>query len=280
MKLIHLTDTHLVRPGQTLFGLDPFERLNAAIDDINTHHADAEIAVITGDLTHWGEPEAYQLLKKSLDRLVVPVVPIMGNHDDRGHLLTVFPDCPVTASGFVMGTIDTTAGRLIFLDTTEPGTHAGHFCPSRQRWLEDELNKVGDRDVFLFMHHPPFETFLKPLDIIGLQDAQAFRDIVEPSAHRIRHLFYGHVHRPICGSWLGIPCSTIRGTNHQCWLDFDAQTTIPGSSEPPAYAIAFIEPDHVVVHTHDYLDPSEKYEMGSTKFDDWTQAVEKDAVPA
>ena len=30
MKLIHLTDLHLVPPGETLWGLDPFARLDAA----------------------------------------------------------------------------------------------------------------------------------------------------------------------------------------------------------------------------------------------------------
>jgi len=35
MKLIHITDTHLVGPGLRLYGLDPSARLNAAIADIN-----------------------------------------------------------------------------------------------------------------------------------------------------------------------------------------------------------------------------------------------------
>jgi hypothetical protein len=61
MKLIHITDTQFVAPGLTLYGLDPRVRLEAAINDINTHHSDAELAVITGDLTHWGEvQQAYR----------------------------------------------------------------------------------------------------------------------------------------------------------------------------------------------------------------------------
>ena len=44
MKIIHLTDTHLVRPGDTLFSLDPLQRLRAAIDHINAHQSDAEAA--------------------------------------------------------------------------------------------------------------------------------------------------------------------------------------------------------------------------------------------
>jgi 3',5'-cyclic-AMP phosphodiesterase len=39
MKLIHITDTHLVEPGLKLYGLDPKARLDAAIADINRHTA-------------------------------------------------------------------------------------------------------------------------------------------------------------------------------------------------------------------------------------------------
>ena len=89
--------------------------------------------------------------------------------------------------------------------------------------------------------------------------------IVAPHAGRIRHLFYGHVHRPVAGSWLGIPTTTLRGTNHQCWLDFEEQNQIPGSHEPPAYAVVLID-ERVVVHTHDYLDASPKFSLADP---DW-----------
>ena len=41
MKLIHITDLHLMPPGELLWGLDPFARLDAALTDIAAHHADA-----------------------------------------------------------------------------------------------------------------------------------------------------------------------------------------------------------------------------------------------
>ena len=38
MKIIQVTDLHLVTPGQTLCGLDPLARLQACIADINQNH--------------------------------------------------------------------------------------------------------------------------------------------------------------------------------------------------------------------------------------------------
>lgn len=77
--------------------------------------------------------------------------------------------------------------------------------------------------------------------------------------HCNRHLFVGHVHRPITGSWQNIPFSTLRGLNHQLWLDFSHERGIPCSMEPLAYAIAFLSADAGVIHTHDFLDTSAKY---------------------
>ena len=253
MKLIHLTDTHFVAPGLTLYGLDPRARLDAAVADINRRHGDATMAVITGDLTHWGEPAAYANLKDCLAALTPPVVPLIGNHDDRQAFCDVFPDAPVDDQGFVQGRMATAGGTFLFLDTNQPGTHAGWYCESRLDWLAAQLSAL-EPPVFLFMHHPPFAVGMAPLDRIGLRQAAAFKEVVAPHARKIRHLFYGHVHRPICGSWLGIPASTIRGTNHQVWLDLQAaDAEIPMSYEEPAYAVALIGQDSVVIHGQDYL---------------------------
>ncbi|MCA1953346.1 MAG: metallophosphoesterase, partial [Hyphomicrobiales bacterium] len=94
MKLIHLTDTHLVLPGQMLYGLDPAARLAAAIADINAQHADADLCVVTGDLTHWGEPEAYALFRERMADLRVPHVAMVGNHDRREACLAALPTAP------------------------------------------------------------------------------------------------------------------------------------------------------------------------------------------
>ena len=240
MKLIHLTDTHFVGLGFKLYGLDPRARLDAAIADINRHHGDADLAVITGDLTHWGEPEAYENLKDCLAALSPPLVPLIGNHDDRTAFQQAFPEAPRDEKGFVQGSLETEAGSLLFLDSNQPGTHAGWYCEDRLDWLERQLS-TAERPVFLFMHHPPFRVGMTPLDRISLQQADEFQAVIGPHAGRIRHLFYGHVHRPICGSWLGIPASTIRGTNHQVWFDLQAEGRgIPFSYEEPAYAVVLI----------------------------------------
>ena len=84
MKIIQVTDLHLPEPGALLFGLDPFARLAACVDDINRNHADADLVVMSGDLANDGERGAYVGLQEKLKVLRPPVRMMMGNHDDRG----------------------------------------------------------------------------------------------------------------------------------------------------------------------------------------------------
>lgn len=271
MKLIHLTDTHFVPPGQTLYGGDPRATLAAAVADINKHHADADLVVITGDLTHWGEADAFACLAETLDPLRPPLQLLIGNHDDRTAFAAAFPKQQRDDNGFVQSVLPTPEGHFIFLDTNLTGTHAGWYCDLRRTWLAARLAEAAkaDQPVFLFMHHPPFKIGLGPLDRIALQEPEAFKAVVAPHAGRIRHLFFGHIHRPLCGSWQGIPVSSLRALNHQCWLDFAATDEIQGSFEPPAYAVVLIEAEQVIIHTHDFLDQSQKFSLRQSPVEDW-----------
>jgi Icc protein len=254
VKFIHLTDTHLVDPNHKLHGLDPAARFAPCIDSINALHSDAECCVISGDLSDAGETAAYQFLSEQINRSLIPCYLTMGNHDHRENLLDLFPNTPLDENGFVQYTVKTPAGVFVFLDTILEGSDSGHYCAARQSWLKQTLDDCRDYPVYFFMHHPPFDLHLPCLDKIGLIDKQAFAAIVTEYSN-VRHLFFGHAHRPLSGSWNGIPFSSLRGTNHQIELDFDAEE-ITYVDEPPEYNVVFISNDTVVVHTHSYLTQS------------------------
>jgi len=260
MKLIHITDTHLVQAGGILYGLDPRQRLDACIANINAHHPDAALCLVTGDLTHWGQPEAYDQLRDAFSALRLPVRLLLGNHDDRRHFRAAFPDAAFDENGFVQWVESTPAGSLICLDTNEPGGAWGVLCDKRLQWLRRQL-ETAKQPIYLFIHHPPFPVGIRKMDTISLRSSREFADLVRPFRAAIRHMFFGHLHRPICGSWMGIPFSTMRGTNHQVALDFVLEDAIPGSLEPPQYAVVLIDSDTVVVHFHDYLDETATFNL-------------------
>jgi 3',5'-cyclic-AMP phosphodiesterase len=258
LKILQITDCHMLPPGETVFGSDPHARLTAAIADINRHHADAALCVLTGDLAHHADTRAYQALREALGDLAMPYQLLPGNHDDRATLRAAFPEVACDENGFVQSVRDVPAGRFIFLDTVDPGVHTGAYCERRRAWLAAVLDESRDRVVYLFLHHPPFPIALPHIDQYRMLDGAEFGAVVAPHAN-IRHLFFGHVHRPVSGSWRGIPFSALRGTNHQNWLDFADTRRSISSLEPSAYAVVFLSDDMTVVHLHDYLDASQKF---------------------
>ncbi|MEL6641565.1 MAG: metallophosphoesterase [Pseudomonadota bacterium] len=130
MKFIHLTDTHVIGEG-LLYGQDPAERLVRAVASINAEHSDAAFVIVTGDLTHWGDADAYATFAREIDKLTVPVHLMMGNHDDTPALAQAFPDIPRDENGFVQTAFETSHGRFLLLDTKAPEGHAGAYCDAR-----------------------------------------------------------------------------------------------------------------------------------------------------
>lgn len=261
LKFIHLTDTHLVKPGLALYGVDPAWRLRQAVQSINAEQADAAFVVVTGDLTHWGDAEAYTVLREELQPLKMPVHLLLGNHDDRGRFLQAFDQVPTTAAGFVQYAFTAGGIQHIALDTNHPGVSWGEFCPARAQWLAGELARGGKQPVHLLIHHPPCAVGIAAMDRISLRDTGPLREALEPHRARIRHLFFGHLHRPIAGSWRGIPLSTLRGTNHQVALHLGDSARVPGSLEPPQYAVVLADAERTIVHLHDFGDRSPRFDL-------------------
>jgi 3',5'-cyclic AMP phosphodiesterase CpdA len=257
MKLIQVSDLHFVPPGTLLFGLDPRARLAAAIADINRHHGDAELCLLTGDLADHGAPAAYDALRETLAGLQVPYRLTLGNHDDRDSFRRAFPEAPRDENGFTQTVVTTGAGDIILLDTHEPGQASGSFCAQRQAWLKARLAEAAGRPVTIFMHHPPLDIGIPALDRIGLVDKQGFAEAVAcAGAGGIRHIFFGHVHRPVSGSWRGIPYAALRSLVHQVPFDLVTESPVPYDRAPPAYNVILLDGEDTAVHHHEFLDAS------------------------
>lgn len=244
MKLIHLTDLHLRADRAAIGGRDPGASLAAAVAAINRDHADARLVVVSGDLSDDGSPASYIRLRDLLARLAPPVRLMLGNHDDRAAFLAAFPDAP-QSGGFVQFHEDTAAGRIVCLDTLDAGEVGGRLCSDRLAWLDHVLATAAG-PALVFMHHPPTDIGMPPLDACKLADPDGFAAVLARHGN-VRHIFAGHVHRAVSGVWRGIGFSTGRGTNHQTAALFGA-TDFALGNERPACNVVLIGGADIVVH--------------------------------
>jgi Icc protein len=255
MKIIQISDVHLVPDGQTLYGLDPRARLQACIAAINSQQGDADFCIFTGDLANAGQLEVYENLQECLKGLRLPYHLAIGNHDKRQNFSKIFPEVETDENGFIQFVLDFPGVRFLVLDTVEEGEHWGSYCIKRAGWLDKQLSRSKSKPVYLFMHHLPFDIGMPSQDHLRIRDAHLFSEVVSRRTN-IRHIFHGHVHRPVCGSWCGIPVSALRGTSHQVQYDLETVEPIPLCHEPPAYAMILLRRDQTIVHYHDFLDDS------------------------
>ncbi|MFD2141345.1 phosphodiesterase [Ancylobacter oerskovii] len=246
IKIIQVSDLHLVMPGGALQGSDPLLRLEDCIADLNRHHGDADLVVFSGDLTDDGEPGAYAALATRLAALEAPYRLMMGNHDQRAAFAATFPDA-AGADGFVQAAVDLGGWTAVLLDTHEPGHVEGRLCETRLGWLDGAL--VGAGNALIFLHHPPAAIGIPSLDGSRLAEPEGLAAVLRRHGN-VRHLFAGHVHRRASGAWHGIPFATVRSTNHQSALAFSGPHRV--SFEPPAYAVILAGEEGIVVHEQEF----------------------------
>jgi Icc protein len=253
MKFAQISDLHLVPHGELLHGLDPVQRLKSCLADIKQQEDTLQLCIITGDLTDRGDRDSYVILDELLETLNIPCYLILGNHDRRQAFLDIFPEITTDTNGFVQYSMETPEGLFLFLDTLDEGKSSGLYCPRRCQWLSQQLLNAHDQPVYLFMHHPPFDIGIPSLDCMKLDQTNGFVETIEGYSN-IKHLFFGHVHRPLSGSWQNIPFSALPGTNHQIATNFTSKSPMPYSHGPAAYGLIHLESDRHLIHLHNYLD--------------------------
>ena len=268
MKLIQITDIHLTTPGQTIGGKDPNANFDRALTHALSHHADAEAVIITGDLSDWGDSADYLRLRDRLSGLPVPVHLCIGNHDDRAAFLATFP-AHRDSAGFVQSVVPLSVGHAVLLDTWQEGTHAGSYCPARCAWLDRTLQSLPG-PVWIFLHHNPVPMGIAPMDKIMLLDADALGEVLARHRARIGHIFHGHCHLPLSGSFRGIPFSAPRGTNHAGWPDFGNTRFLAGCDLFESYAVIQVTPQRdVMIHMVEYGYDGDIRREGSPDKQDW-----------
>jgi 3',5'-cyclic AMP phosphodiesterase CpdA len=255
VKFIHFTDPHLSVGSPELYGLEPASRLKACVAHMAAHHGDAAFAVLTGDLTHDGSVASYQEVRALLAPLPLPVHPLIGNHDDRASFRQAFREVPADQAGFVQYIVRHGGRRFIVLDSVEAGSHGGVLDAERLAWLKQALAEDPATPCYLFLHHPPMAVGMPSSDTMAIEDP-GFEAILA-EAGNVRHIFFGHLHRPVSGVWRGIPFSGIPGLSHQVALDLaETDGRVRGSHEPPSYSVVLLRRDDVIIHQCHFLDDS------------------------
>ncbi|MGA2396192.1 MAG: phosphodiesterase [Candidatus Lustribacter sp.] len=197
MLIAQITDTHIRPKGKLLHHMIHTARsLRRCVERLEALEPRPDVVIATGDLVDRGKTKEYRRLRKMLDRLTIPLFVIPGNHDDRDALRDAFHDhAYLPRHGPLQYAINALPMRLIGLDSTrahrKPG---GELDRERLDWFGAALAAEPKRPTFVFLHHPPFEIGVAPVDAHRFRHARRFRAIVERNP-QVVGIACGHIHR-------------------------------------------------------------------------------------
>ncbi len=258
MKIIHLSDTHIIDIKQkNLYGIEPSYRMRKALASIEKYHKDASMVVITGDLVDTPSKEAYTVFYDIVKDFPIPVYAIVGNHDSRELFLKYFPK--LQADGFIQYSLEIEEFAFLFLDTLVEDKPFGNLCQKRLAWLEKQLKKYSNKKVYIFMHHHPLKSYLYEMDNeANLKNSDEFWNIID-KYDNILHITFGHLHRITQMQRKNVSLHSTKSTTFQVAFTPNETKEYLTNEEKPAYCVMILNDTNLLLHHHEFLYEDEKY---------------------
>lgn len=190
--VLQLSDLHLWEDEHKIYhGRSPFKQLNAAIQEVNAHVDKDKIIILSGDLTSYPTPKAYQLLASMLRQVQAPIYVMAGNHDDRQMMDTyllgenISHDTVIQLNGWL----------IILLDSSSRGKNlgSGKLEDAELNRLESTLTLYPKMNTLIFIHHPPILFGAAWFQTVCLDPNEKFDAIINNN-QQIKAIIFGHAH--------------------------------------------------------------------------------------
>lgn len=235
MLIAQISDTHISLPGvgpDALF--ETAAHLEAAVAHLRKLSSPIDALIVSGDLVEAGSETEYARLRVLLKPLNVPVYLVPGNHDDSDRLRESFRDWGYfPAEGKLYYVIDDFAVRFVILDSSVPGHAHGTLGAKQLLWLDEQLADQPDRPTVIVLHHPPFRSGMRRMDMWSLSDASELETLVSKFTN-VHRVVCGHLHRHMIRRFGGSVVQVCPSTAQQLSLDLaDAGGTLTVRMEPP-----------------------------------------------
>jgi len=214
--LVQLTDTHILSPGELLYGSnDTAAHLKESVRQINCMRPKPDVVLITGDLVERPDEVCYQHFIDIINVLEMPVYVIPGNHDDPQNMLDDFGNTSYfpASDGTFQYAIEDFPFRILALNSHAYGTELPEFDQERLSWLQHQL-KRSKKPTLIVIHHPPMITGIELIDMGGSEWFQGLKSVLAEHS-QVKLLICGHCHTDLYGRIGHVPVYMALATSHQ-----------------------------------------------------------------
>jgi len=236
LLIAQISDLHIKRPGVLAYNqVDTAAALTRCVATLNAFRPRPELVVISGDLADTPVAEEYEHLKRLLAPLEIGFAAIPGNHDSRELMRAALPKGRYAQRSGALNSLHSVGPLdLVLLDSTVPGKPHGELDGTTLAWLDATLALSLTQPALIFLHHPPFVTGIRHMDVQNLRNAAALGDILGRHP-RARLVAAGHIHRATLTQFAGRPATICPAPNHAVALDFEEGLPPLFKVEPPAF---------------------------------------------
>jgi len=271
LHFVQLSDTHLLMPGVKPYYGDVSEDLDlyarqilalpytaiqateAAIREINALPLKIDFVLHTGDIGNdLKKPEEYAFMRDLFAKLKYPIYYLPGNHDDVKLVQSVLQNR--SASDSFEYEIEDSGVQIVCLDSngTNP-PHSGWLDDTQLEWLETICMAEDDRPLVVALHHHPIPIDVPWLDELALLNGDAMHKILLKAKHRLRGVFYGHIHHAVDVVRDGIVYSAAPSAYTQFvgWPGFEVASLEEGAR--CGFNVVSIQADTTYVRRHRYV---------------------------
>lgn len=249
MKILQLSDLHLVAPGKKAFReADGYGDLKKTVDYLLESPLKADYLVVTGDVSNDGSEASYELALEQLRRLHLPMVLLPGNHDEKASMQRVCGEaCRLDWEDSLYGkpVIEFPEAILVMVDTAIPGDSAGRISEKMLHRIKNVLDQNTEKPVLLFMHHVPFRTGYRTMDE-PFGRLEEFRQIIRGRENL--QVCCGHIHTGMMTMVQGVPHMTAPPVCMLMAMDYQPAVGNSFYTGSPAFSVHVVENGSVVTH--------------------------------
>lgn len=195
MKIIHLTDLHLVaNSGEMVCGVDPYAKLQQVAEAIQKI-GEVDAVIITGDITNHNEYEAYLHADHLLAKIGSPIYWLQGNHDFAQVMLQVANRVKIRSDkSFLVKETKFILLQSVLRDEADLTKNRGRgwMFDYELSFLQRELEVDNFEMAVVALHHPPLLTH-SWIDKRGLENRDLLVAILEKYP-KVKVVLYGHQH--------------------------------------------------------------------------------------
>jgi len=192
-SFIQISDCH-IDDEKLVMGVDSRSSLEKVLSRIKTQAFDA--LIISGDLTHNGTPNSYQLLKDSLSCIDNNIYAMPGNHDNKHNLSTAF-------NTELQNSFQLDEWQIITLDSVQNNKVSGFLNEAQLCFLSESINNSDAKYIVVCLHHPIVSMNSDWDDSLSLENPNDLFNVIKKCS-KVKAVLWGHAHQSECFKYKGV----------------------------------------------------------------------------